>query len=414
MTLSDLKKAKYVFKINSNEIEKNDVFVAYGKGHNYVNDAFSKGASFAVIDTEGKYIGKTIKLNNTTLDFLNESAKILNSKMTIAITGSNGKTTTKECLYYLLSPHMKTFKTPKNKNTEIGIPLSIFNEYNNEDVAILEMGLRKPGDLELLSNVYKPDVVFITNIGSSHMEFFKNKEMLSKEKMKITSGMDRGLLILNGDQNLKNIAPKNLNILTFGKNENNDGYLKDFFYYKNNTKVFYTLFGKELMLTLNGIWTEGHLLDLLSAILFTVFIKVPLDPSVLSQINLPEGRFKLYELKNKTIIDDSYNASYESFTNGFKTLERLKGKKILIMGEVLESGDKKINEKILKETKNTFDEIYFFDPQNIFSSLKVKKIKSFEELKKLLNELKGIIYIKASNGTGINSFLKEYFNNRRQ
>jgi len=410
MTLSELKKAKYVFKINSNEIEKNDVFVAYGKGHNYVNDAFRKGASFAVIDTEGEYIGKTIKLNNTTLDFLNESAKVLKTKMTIAITGSNGKTTTKECLFALLSPYIKTFKTQKNKNTEIGIPLSIFNEYNDEEVAILEMGLRKPGDLELLSKVYKPDVAFITNIGSSHMEFFKNKQMLSIEKMKVTSSMDKGLLIINGDQNLKDIAPKTLNILTFGKKESNDGHLKEFFYIKNTTKVFYSVFGKELMLTLNGTWTEGHLLDLLSAILFTVFIKVPLDPTILSQITIPESRFFIHKMKEKTIIDDSYNASYESFLNGFKTIERLQGKKILIMGEVLESGDKKINEKILKETKDIFDEVYFFDSENKFSTLNVQKIKSFEELEKLLNTKKGIIYIKASNGTGINSFLKEYFN----
>lgn len=416
MNFLDLKNRGMKFKTDSRKIEKNDVFLALNgentDGNLFIDDAFKKGASFAFSEKEDLSGGNIIYTENIQNKLLEETSDLIktNSKMNIAVTGSNGKTTTKEILFSLLSPYIKTFRTEGNMNTETGIPLCILNDYSGEETCIFEMGLRKKGDLEFLTKFYKPDVAFITSVGSSHMEFLGTRKNIADEKMKITSNMDKGLLIMDGDETLLT-PPKNLNVLKFGKNKSNDGYLENYEYINFKTKVYYNIFGKSVLLTLNDYWSEGQLKDLLACLIFAVFIQIPLDPYAISAINIPAGRFKIYKKKNNHIIDDSYNASYESFINAFNSVRKMGyTNKVLIMGEMFELGDSSENyhNSVFEEAFNTFDKVYFYNISGLKTPDNVKLINfnSVDTIKDIILKEKGLIYIKGSNGTGIYSYLK--------
>lgn len=422
--LERLKYKSHNFQIDSRKVNKGDVFLCLKgektDGHLFINDALKNGASYVVVekDVAGFPTEKIIKVNSVLEEMLISASTLINenSKLKIGITGSTGKTTTKECLYYLLLTYFKTFRNEMNLNTEIGIPLSILNNYNNEETVILEEGLRKKGDLEFLSKYFKLDVAIITNVGASHLEFLDSLETVAKEKMKITSSMDKGVLIINGDYSiLKELAPKHLNLLTFGIKDENDAVLQSFQYNENHTTTVYAkIFKEDFMVTLNNYWSEGQILDLLSGLLFLRFIDLPIDPYYLSQINIPQDRFQTIKRGNLLIVNDSYNASYESFKSAFNSISKLNlSPKIIIMGEIKELGKytEEYHIKVIKEALNVFDQIYFYDPQENFTYLSNDKVTFFKELKKIdeiiSNTTKGVIYIKGSNATGINKYLKE-------
>jgi UDP-N-acetylmuramoyl-tripeptide--D-alanyl-D-alanine ligase len=421
--LEKLKYEGYKFKIDSRKLEKGDVFLCLKgektDGHNYIDDALSKGASYIIVDKKINDFSneKIIKVDNVLTEMLSSSSKIINqkSKIKIGITGSTGKTTTKEFLFYLLLPFFKTFRNELNMNTEIGIPLCILNDYNDEEIVILEEGLQKIGDLEFLSNYFNYDVAIITNVGSSHLKYLNTIETVAKEKMKITNKMEKGLLIINGDYPiLKDLAPPQLNILTFGKNKNNDAVLESYEYNENfTTTVYAKLFDEDTMFTFNGYWGEGQILDLLSCLLFLRYLELVIDPYYLSKIMLPQDRFQVVKKENLTIINDSYNASYESFKNAFESIKKMNiFPKTIIMGEIKELGNysEEYHKKVIEEASRTFDKIYFYDPHKQFSYLNDPKLEFFEDLSnidKFIQNSKGLLYIKASNATGINKYIKE-------
>lgn len=409
------------YEIDSRKVKENDIFIAIkgekNNGHDYVNEAFKKGAKTAIVE-ENKDYEKDVILVDNVIDYINsEASKKLKSfsKIRIGITGSNGKTTTKFFLFHLLSYGFNVFTTEKNYNTEIGIPLSILNNYNNQPVSILEMGLRKENDIRYLSKFYNPNVSIILNIGSSHLEFFKTREKIAEEKLKILSHSEKpGLAFINGDEPLLNIEyPDDIKVIKFGENIQNDGYLIDYEYLNGNTRVFYNIYGENLMLTLTGIWNKGQLIDALAALMVSLYFEIPLDPFYITAFNLPEKRFELKEIGTSIIINDAYNASKESFFSGFDSIMKLnmKKKKILIMGEVLEIGEnfKEYHHKILDKAKNVFEEIYFYDPGNKFNY--ENAIKNKNGVFDILKKENALIYVKGSNGTGLWKIIEEFLQN---
>lgn len=418
MTLEELFVKRYHFEIDSRKIKNNDVFLALKgqntDGHKYVEDAFKKGASFAVVNEDYENnSNKIIKVKNVQEKILEVSSQIINdnAKMKIGITGSNGKTTTKICLKKILENNISTFSTEKNYNTEIGIPLSILNNYNNEEVAIIEMGIQKEKDMEYLTKYYKLDVAFITNIGSSHLKFLKNKDGIAKEKSKILNALNNGLLVYNADSpELKKYIENYKNKIAFGEILNKDSYLVDYEYIENSTKVYFKIFGKDALLTLESFWNKGQILDLLATITFSVFAHIPLDPYVISDIKLPESRFEFIKSEINTIINDSYNASYESFMTAFESIDKITSEeKTLIISEIRETGEDntKIMRDIVDKALNIFDKIFFYDPNENFSWNDINIIRNKNDLNNILDNTKGIILIKGSNSTGLYDFMKE-------
>ncbi|MBM7559682.1 UDP-N-acetylmuramoyl-tripeptide--D-alanyl-D-alanine ligase [Marinitoga litoralis] len=403
------------FEIDSRNVSEGDIFIAIkgekNNGHDFVNEAFKKGAQSAIVEEKRDYIKDVILVDNV-IDYINQQASniIKNSKIRIGITGSNGKTTTKFFLFHLLSYGFNVFTTEKNYNTEIGIPVSILNNYNNQPVSILEMGLRKENDLEYLSKYYNPNISIILNIGTSHIEFFKNRKNIAKEKLKIISHAEKpGLIFINGDEPLLDVEyPKDMKVFRFGETKNNDGYLIDYEYYNGNTRVYYHIYGESLMLTLSGIWNKGQLLDALVSLMISLYFEIPIDPFYISSFKLPEKRFDFKKFNNSVVINDAYNASRESFFAAFETIKKMnvKEKKILIMGEMLELGENSYNYHldVLEKAKDVFDEIYFYDPNNKYNFEKldfINILNKTDEIIKVLNSQYSYIYVKGSNGTNL-------------
>ncbi|SHE43048.1 UDP-N-acetylmuramoyl-tripeptide--D-alanyl-D-alanine ligase [Marinitoga hydrogenitolerans DSM 16785] len=408
------------YEIDSRKIKENDIFIAIkgekNNGHDFVNDALKKGAKTAIVEEKRNYIKEVILVNNV-IDYINEKASKLlkeRSKIRIGITGSNGKTTTKFFLFHLLSYGFNVFTTEKNYNTEIGLPLSILNNFKNQPVSVLEMGLRKENDIEYLSKYYNPNISIILNIGTAHIEFFKTRKKIAEEKLKIISYAEKpGLLFINGDEPLLNIEyPKDIKVFRFGEKNDNDGYLLDFEYLKGNTRVYYNIYNENLMLTLPGIWNKGQLIDVLASLMVSLYFEIPLDPFYISNFSLPEKRFELKEVGSSIIINDAYNASKESFFSAFESIKKMNinKKKILLMSEVLEIGDiaQKYHQEIVNKACEIFDKIYFYDPQNKFDFKDIIFLNKKNDIIKILKSENSLIYVKGSNGTGLWKIVEEF------
>ena len=208
ITDAKLNNSKYLkrkiskFSIDTRTLKKNEMFIALkGKtdGHNYLNKI--KNTSGVIISND--YISEKIPVLKVddTLAALKKIAcyNRLNYKgKVIAITGSNGKTTTKELLSHVLSSKEKVFKTYKNNNNEIGLPLNLTKLNNKTKYAVLELGMNHKGEIKELSNICKPDIAIITNIGTAHIGYLGSKKEIYKAKMEIIEGMKEKKLFVNG------------------------------------------------------------------------------------------------------------------------------------------------------------------------------------------------------------------------
>ena len=197
--------------IDSRSSQGNDIFVPIiGEkvdAHNFIEQAFSNGCVATLTSKHKKmsdehcyiYVEDTIKA-------LHEIGRLCRSRVTVpavGVTGSVGKTTTREMIATALSAGKSVYKTSKNYNSQIGVPITLSEMSNNVDIAVLELGMNVPGELGLISKMAILDVAVVTNIGVAHIEFFGTKENICKEKLTITTGLKKdGLLFLNGDDEL--------------------------------------------------------------------------------------------------------------------------------------------------------------------------------------------------------------------
>ena len=180
----DLIKKINKIKINSNEIKKNDCFIAINSGYKYINDAIKNGACLIITDKKKRYSIPTILVKNTTYA-LGQLGKYIKEKYNpkiIAITGSVGKTTTRELLYCILKKKYNVIQNEKNYNNQIGVPLTLLNINKFTEIALIEMGMNHFKEIEYLSKLTEPDLAIITNIGTSHIGNLGSKENILKAK----------------------------------------------------------------------------------------------------------------------------------------------------------------------------------------------------------------------------------------
>ncbi|HSR17590.1 MAG TPA: UDP-N-acetylmuramoyl-tripeptide--D-alanyl-D-alanine ligase, partial [Ignavibacteriaceae bacterium] len=257
--------------IDSRSIPKNGLFIAIKgekfDGHDFVNYAIENGAETIMISAEKYEIFKKINIPiitvQDTLKALGNVAKIwrhkLNAKI-IGITGSTGKTTTKEMLALILNEKFSVNKTIANNNNHIGVPLTIFSTNNSHDVLVAELGTNHFGEINYTSEILKPDYALITNIGHSHLEFLKNKNGVLKEKIELfrVASERKGFIFINNDDPLLSRISKNYkNKLTFGLNSKADvkgkitGYTGDgkpviqIIYKNKKLKETFSLYGEQ-------------------------------------------------------------------------------------------------------------------------------------------------------------------------
>ena len=227
------------FSKDTRNINKNDVYVGI-KGENFdgnlfYEDALNKGAKIAIVEKNSIDINNITEYKNKTLVICEDSVKLLQQIAAykrnlikvpvIAVTGSVGKTSTKDMIYSVLKEEFNVLKTEGNFNNHLGLPLTLL-KYKNEDIVVVEMGMNNLGEISLLSNIAKPNIAVITNIGTAHIGNLGSRENILKAKLEILDGMSDGVLIINNDNdllhnNLDKIKDK-IKTITIGINNNSN------------------------------------------------------------------------------------------------------------------------------------------------------------------------------------------------
>jgi len=381
-------------KIDSRSVKKDDLFIALiGKNydsHNYIKNVLNKKPSCIIVCK--KIAIKTnipIILVKDTYDSLMKLGSFFRNKYdipVIAITGSVGKTTTKEIISSVLSKKYKVLKSEKNYNNHIGLPLTLFNLDNTYDVCVLEMGMNHMNEISKLSKMSKPNIAVITNIGTAHIGNLGSRKNILKAKMEIIDDMDDGLLIVNGmDKLLKKC--KYSNIIKVGKK------LKPYKIIVSDKTYFKLVINNEVHKFEYNSCNKNLIMNFIIAIQIGLLFKIDIEDikEIIKNYEMPKERMNIH-LKNTTkIIDDCYNASYESVIASIDVLKKEKGEKILVLGDILELGNhsSKIHKKIgkkLKKLKNTNILLVGNEVKNI----KNKKYKYFNNNEELINYLSTI------------------------
>lgn len=342
---------------DTRKIEKDNLFIALKggnfNGNDYAIHAFEKGAAIVMIDElkfkfeEYDNIGTIIKVKDTK-SALSDLARFYRKKLgikVVGITGSTGKTSTKDLIAAFLSGKYKVFKTQGNFNNEIGLPLMIFELSKEVDIAVLEMGTSNFGEISRLASVALPDVSAITNIGVAHIEYLKTRENILKEKMCISDFFEnRNSLILNCENDmLKTVKESDkFKLEKIGYDENYDVYARNIKLTSENTSFdVITKDNESHRFTLNMIG-EHNILNALIGIQIAKDFGLTFEEMEkgLKNFNATSMRLEFIKKDNFTIINDSYNANPDSMKAALEVLKNYSGnKKIAVLGTMGELGD---------------------------------------------------------------------------
>ena len=410
-------------KFDSRKIEKNDLYIAIignnKDGHDFIDDAINNGSSVIIVskNIEKKYKVTIIKVENT-LEALKKLAIYKRDKYkgkVIAITGSTGKTTTKEMLTSILKSKYNVLSNDGNKNNIYGLSETIFNLKNDIEVLVVELGMNHKGEIETLSKICKPNISIITNIGSSHIGNLKNKKNIFKAKMEIIKGMTKGKLIINSDNKyLKKVKKiKNIEVIKCGIKKG-DLYCLNYNNFADKSE-FITNDNQKYIINIPGM---HYINNALLAIMASLKMDINYNDikKAINNYSSYDRRYKIYKKNNITLIDDSYNSSYESLKANLSTLNK-EDKKLLIIGDILELGKKtkKIHKKIGKLLKIDNADIIVVGENMKILSKKYKHFNSSKDVTEYLKDkdLEGYkILVKASNAVKLNivsDYLKEKF-----
>jgi UDP-N-acetylmuramoyl-tripeptide--D-alanyl-D-alanine ligase len=364
--------------INSKTIKNGEVYFAICgnkyDGHDFINESINNGASVIVYSKNNIYFDNEIikkitfvKTNNT-IDAIGSFAKKYRMKFNnvkiIAITGSNGKTTTKEILSSILNINGKTVFSKGNFNNKIGVPLSIFDLTFDTKYAVFEIGTSLNGEISELSNIVKPNIAVITNIGFSHLKSFISLKCVFKEKKQIFNYVKKNgfIIINNNDKFLKNICVyKDCKKITFSFNETSDVYAKNVTLYRNKT-IFDLFFKKEFIRISIKAIGKFNIENVLAAASCAFVLNFSLSETKkgIENFVLSKMRMETFIASNGIIlINDSYNANPSSVKKSIESvIEIYNNKKInLVLGDMLDLG--------VKSLKHHYNIGKFINKQNI-------------------------------------------------
>jgi len=348
--------------IDSRKIKKGDLFIALKgerfDGHDFVLSAIEEGAKGAIIEERhGKRILDGLKNKDATVISVNDTLRALGDlalrwrKMhpdikVIAVTGSSGKTTTKEMIHCILSQRYNVFKNLGNYNNLIGLPISLLRLNSKYSIAVFEMGMNAFKEIERLTQIADPEIGIITNIGNVHLEGVGDIRGVAKAKAELAKEIsDRGILFVNGDNRilLEEVMRFGKKVITFGIGEENEIELKDVSINPDLTTSFSLIWGKRrirLKTNLLGIHNAMNALISASVALYLGMKEDEIRAGLLKYSGM-KGRFQIIRLKNRNIlIDDTYNSNPLSLKMAIQTLKEIRGNKRLIigLGDMLELG----------------------------------------------------------------------------
>jgi UDP-N-acetylmuramoyl-tripeptide--D-alanyl-D-alanine ligase len=442
--LYDAKKIRPVTKvsIDSRNVPVGSLFIAIKgdkfDGHDFIKDAEKKGASVVLINNNKLKSAKGINVpiitvSNTTLA-LGELAAIWRKKLRtkiIGITGSAGKTTTKEIIFALLSGKFRVNKTLGNNNNHIGVPLTLLSTTNRHDFLVLELGTNHFGEIKYTAEIAKPNYAVITNIGNSHLEFLKNRKGVFKEKVSLfnATASNKGTLFINNDDPLLVSAKKKYQRrITFGLENKSDingkitGYTKDG---KPILKVSYKRKSSTYEVPLYGEQSAKNYLTA-AAIALKLGLKGEEIKRRLRNIQAVDKRLNVKRIKDFILINDTYNANPDSMEMSLQLLTQINGyhSRIAILGDMFELGKQSrvLHEKLLSVIiKNKINSVFTIGKmmKHLHLKLKSKRIDAlhFNERASLNNFLKEksfvncALLVKGSRGMKMEEFVESIKSN---
>ena len=412
--------------IDSRLVKDGDMFIAIkGKeldGHLFINNALKLGASMIIAEKKQASSSTKIKIVKSSNDFLNETAfnwRKSFSENVIGITGSNGKTTTKEILATIFSGKKNCEYTKGNYNSTTGVPLSILGMNNSADIYIIELGMSKPGEIKKSCNISLPNVALITNISSAHIKNFKSLKNIAKEKSSLFKCLNENdTAFFNLDDKyipqFKTYAKK----ISFSlKNKANyNGRFENSLLIINNSSKIHLPY-KNLGFAYNALAS------------FAISHHLGIDKKDIIQkiesFKIISGRGNIFKSKGCIVINDTYNSNLESAKNGISNLKSYNEnhRTIAIIGDMFDLGEKSVpfhrelGEFILSNkinnvfgigefTKNAIDIINANGKIGFHFNCK-KKLK--KELSKFINQ-NDVLYFKASRGMRLEKIIFEVFN----
>jgi len=408
--------------IDSRKIELQNLFIAIEgekfDGHDFIKQALDKGASCAIISEDrlsNKEIpcltstsGKRAVLVKDTRTALQNIARWYRDKFrvkVVGVTGTNGKTTTKEMIAEVLSRKYRVIRSEKSFNNQIGVPLTLLKITPETEVLVLELGMNQPGEIEILTKMVNPDIGLITNIGPAHLEFMGSLEKIAQAKFELLDNMDeKGKIVLNADDAWlsKRAKTEKRKVYTFGLEKKADFMAKNicqngngFFSFSVNDliPINLKLLGKHNIYNALAAFSTGSILQVGNE-----EIKKALESYTPFQL-----RMELSEVDGIKILNDSYNANPTSMGMALETLKGMKtsGNKVAVLGDMLELGEKSLefHKKIgVKVKECEIDYLFTFGglSSGIAQGAKdkgfeKKNIFSFQDKKSLLENLLEIL-----------------------
>ncbi len=319
-------------------------------GHQFIDKAVEAGAICCVVEAAaGEFATAPVLVVEDTRKALRDLAAYYRSKFSIpvvGVTGSVGKTSTKEMLASVLQQGYQTHITKGNFNNEIGLPLTVFQLSHEDELMVLEMGMSDFGEISRLTQIARPDTAVITNIGLSHIEQLGSREGIKRAKFEILEGLSMdGTVILNGDDDLLWGAREELQFETlyYGiQNKNCDLLAYDIRTYSDGSEFTCRIDGEPCKFFIN-VPGEHHIYNALAAILAGIKYDVEIEQIQKGVRNfLPTGlRQTVIELPNYTVIRDCYNASPTSMKSGLEVLSLIQGagRRVACLADMLELGE---------------------------------------------------------------------------
>ena len=339
---------------DTRKLNDEDIFIAL-KGenfdaHNFIDEKITKQVKAIIVEKDIKTTADNVILVKDTTKALQDMAKYhrANHKevKVIGITGSSGKTSTKDILYNLLKEKYYVKKNEGNLNNHIGVPLTLFRLSGDEDFFIVEMGMSHQGEIKVLADIADPQIGLITNVGRAHIEFFDSVEGIAKTKGELIEALDFGdTAVLNYDNRytdiLKNMAVKGVEIKYFGFDKKADYSIVEYDYKKDGMNFKMSSEEREINLKTNLIG-EYNLYNIASAVTAARLVNLEWSfiKKALKNITLTGLRSEIKEIDEITFINDCYNANPLSMKNAIKMLQYIEGgHKIAVLGDMLELGD---------------------------------------------------------------------------
>lgn len=393
---------------DSRNVEKGAMFIAIKgpkfDGHDYISAAYEAGAAAVLaehvdegaipLDCGAVTVDDTIKALGVLAKYKKEEV----SPFTVAVTGSTGKTTTKEFIYAVLAESAHTHKTEGNFNNEIGMPLTMLRIGDDCRYLVLEMGMSMRGEIEYLSRLACPDMAVITNIGDSHIESLGSRENICQAKLEVRAGMKPGAkLILNGDESLLRGIEGGIYVSLHDKNS--DYYISETADHGSCTTFAVTHAGvteRDITIPVIG---EHNVFD--AALAYAVGIEAGLSADTVRAglLNFKNTgmRQNIYTSGNHTVIEDCYNAAPLSMRASLSVLDMIAkregGRSIAVLGDMRELGDfsRSLHEEVgAYAAELGIDRLYTFGDDAAFIALGAKKAGMQSENIFVFRDLEGV------------------------